>query len=941
MVRVRKLVLAIAAASALSSGMAHALGLGEVTLQSALNQPLVAEIELLEVRDLASNEVIPTLASPEAFTKAGVDRQFFLTDLKFTPVLKPNGKSVIRVTSSKPMREPYLNFLVEVLWPNGRLLREYTVLLDPPLYTPQSVIPAAAQMPVAAPAPAPRVQAPAPAPAQRPAPAAVKPLAPAAPAAPVAPAAKPLEGNEYKTTANDTLWEIAQRARAGGSVHQAMLAIQELNPDAFIGGNINRLKSGQVLRLPDEQQVKSRAQGEALAQVAEQNAAWREGRSVAASARQLDATKRTSAAATPAKVETGDSLKLVAADSGKATAGSDKGAADSKALTDKLAVTQESLDSSRRENDELKGRMTDLQSQLDKLQRLIQLKDDQMAKLQADLAAQGQAPAVAPAAPVAPVAEAPATPVEPAPEAAPQDPAAATPVVPAATPETDFNYSEEPAAQPETAAPVAVEPAPIAAPEPAPVTPVAEAPVVAEPQAESSTLDDLLANPILLGAAGGGALLILLVALMMLSRRNALKEAELQESLAADDDSSDLGAGLDLPDDSFAGVADDLDGQQTNLSNEERVTAQTGDALGEADIYIAYGRFPQAAELLQTAINDEPQRSDLRLKLMEVYAEMGDRNGFARQDNELREIGGSAAELDQINARYPAMAVAAGAGFAAAVAAEENLDSFSLDDLALDEPSPQAVTGDQDDAFDLSLDDLESELDRDLQAAGNSASLDDLDSLSLDSDLDFTSPVEQADNKDDGLDFDLSLADSSDSGLDLDGDLADFSLELDTPAKPAAAAEDDFLLSLDDEPSAAPAVAESAFDLPDEQAGGDFDLSADFDLSLNDEAPAQPSSDSFAAQLDEVSAELDLLSDDLDQPADLGMPASTASSGMDNDDDFDFLSGTDETATKLDLARAYIDMGDTEGARDILDEVITEGNEGQQSEARELIAKLV
>tara|TARA_R110000868_G_scaffold200506_1_gene447884 strand:- start:78 stop:2837 length:2760 start_codon:yes stop_codon:yes gene_type:complete len=919
--------------------MAHALGLGEVTLQSALNQPLVAEIELLEVRDLASNEVIPTLASPEAFTKAGVDRQFFLTDLKFTPVLKPNGKSVIRVTSSKPMREPYLNFLVEVLWPNGRLLREYTVLLDPPLYTPQSVIPAAAQMPVAATTPAPRVQAPAP--AQRPAPAAVKPVAAAAPAAPVAPAAKPLEGNEYKTTANDTLWEIAQRARAGGSVHQAMLAIQDLNPDAFIGGNINRLKSGQVLRLPDEQQVKSRAQGEALAQVTEQNAAWREGRSVAASARQLDATKRTSAAATPAKVETGDSLKLVAADSGKATTGSDKGAADSKALTDKLAVTQESLDSSRRENDELKGRMTDLQSQLDKLQRLIQLKDDQMAKLQADLAAQGQAPAVAPAAPVAPVAEAPATPVEPAPETAPQDPAAATPVVPAATPETDFNYSEEPAAQPETAAPVAVEPAPIAAPEPAPVTPVAEAPVVAEPQAESSTLDDLLANPILLGAAGGGALLILLVALMMLSRRNALKEAELQESLAADDAPSDLDAGLDLQDDSFAGMADELDGQQTDLPSEERVTAQTGDALGEADIYIAYGRFPQAAELLQSAINDEPQRSDLRLKLMEVYAEMGDRNGFARQDSELREIGGSAAELDQIKARYPAMAVAAGAGFAAAAAAEESLDTFSLDDLALDEPSPKAAAGDQDGAFDLSLDDLESELDRDLQAAGNTASLDDLDSLSLDDDLDFSSPVEQADNKDDDLGFDLSLPESGDSSLDLSGDLADFSLDLDTPAKPTAAAEDDFLLSLDDELSAAPVVAEPGFDLPSEQAGGDFDLSADFDLSLNDEAPAQPSSDSFAAQLDEVSAELDMLSDDLDQPADLGMPASTASSGMDNDDDFDFLSGTDETATKLDLARAYIDMGDTEGARDILDEVITEGNEGQQSEARELIAKLV
>lgn len=936
MVRVRKLVLAIAAASALSSGMAHALGLGEVTLQSALNQPLVAEIELLEVRDLASNELLPTLASPEAFTKAGVDRQYFLTDLKFTPVLKPNGKSVIRVTSSKPMREPYLNFLVEVLWPNGRLLREYTLLLDPPLYTPQSVIPAAARLPVAAAAPAPRLQTPAPAP--RPA-AAVANTVPSI--APAAPAANPLDGNQYTTTANDTLWEIAQRARAGGSVHQAMLAIQDLNPDAFIGGNINRLKSGQVLRLPDEQQVNKRAQGEALAQVAEQNTAWRQGRGTAASARQLDATKRTSAAAAPAKVDVGDSLKLVAADSGKATAGSDKGAADTKALNDKLAVTQESLDSSRRENDELKGRMTDLQSQLDKLQRLIQLKDDQMAKLQADLAAQGQAPApvVTAVAPDTPAVEAPAAPAEPAPEAAPQEPAVTTPVVPAA--ETDFNYSEEPAASVEPVAPIEVpEPAPAAAPEPAAVAPVVEAPVVAEPPAES-TFDDLLANPMLLGAAGGGALLLLLIALMMLSRRNALKEAQLQENLAAGDDSSDLGAGLDLPDDGFAGLTDDLEGQQSDLPNQERVTAQTGDVLGEADIYIAYGRFPQAAELLQGAINDEPQRSDLRLKLMEVYAEMGDRNGFARQDNELREIGGSAAELDQINARYPAMAVSAGAGFAAAATAAESLDSFSLDDLTLDEPSSKPAVADQDDAFDLSLDDLEAEFDRDLQATGDNAGLDDLDGLSFDSDLDFSSPAEPTESKADDLDFSLSLADSSDNELGLGADLADFSLDLDAPAKPEAAAEDDFLLSLDDEPSAAP--TEPSFDLPAEEVGGDFDLSADFDLSLSDEAPSQPSNDSFAAQLDEVSAELDLLSDDLEQPTDLDVPvsAASASAALDNDDDFDFLSGTDETATKLDLARAYIDMGDTEGARDILDEVISEGNDGQQQEARELIANLV
>lgn len=393
MARVRKLVLAIAAASALSSGMAHALGLGEVTLQSALNQPLVAEIELVESRDLEANEVLPSLGSPEAFNKAGIDRQFFLTDLKFTPVLKPNGKSVIRVTSSKPIREPYLNFLMEVLWPNGRLQREYTLLLDPPLYTAQSVTPVAVQRPVTAASSAPRVQ-----PAARPATAAAQSTAPASSSAPTA---QPLQGNEYKTTANDNLWDIANRARAGGSVHQAMLAIQELNPQAFIDNNINRMKSGQVLRLPNQQQINSRTPSAAIAQVNEQTAAWREGRSVAASARQLDASKRSSAAAIPATIERSDNLKLVADGSDKAGAGSDKGSAGNKALLDQLAVTQESLDSTNRENAELKSRIADLQSQLDKLQRLIQLKNDQMAQLQAHLAAQNQAPAVAPGAPEA------------------------------------------------------------------------------------------------------------------------------------------------------------------------------------------------------------------------------------------------------------------------------------------------------------------------------------------------------------------------------------------------------------------------------------------------------------------------------------------------------------------------------------------------------------
>lgn len=992
MVRVRKLVLAIAAASALTSGVANALGLGEVTLRSSLNQPLVAEIELLEVRDLASAEVKPNLASAEDFSKAGVDRQYFLQDLTFTPVLKPNGRSVIRVTSTKPVREPYLNFLVEVLWPNGRLLREYTLLLDPPLYSPQAAAAAAPRAAVTAPAPAPRpAVTPPPAPVRSAPPAPVAAAPAPRPSAPPPASAPKAPSDQYRTTSRDTLWEIAERSRASGSVHQAMLAIQDLNPDAFVDGNINRLKSGQVLRLPDEKQIASRSQAEAIAQVQAQNTAWREGRSLAGEGkRQLDATKRATADAAPEKVETEDNLRLVSAANGKSSSGSEKGAnGESKALSDKLAVTQESLDSTRRENDELKGRMTDLQSQMDKLQRLIQLKDDQLAKLQADMAAQGKlAPAApvaaAPAEPAVPAAPAaapvePAAPAVPAAPVAPSEPVAAAPVAPA-EPAAPAVAPEQPAAPAEPvvpaepAAPVAelpaqpVEPAaPAAAPaqpaEPAtPVTPVQTAPAepVSEPP-QSSVFDDVLANPMLLLLAGGSALVALLVLLMVLSRRNALKEAELQNNLATQDDESGFDTDLDLKDDSFA--AFDSPELETAVEDapeaapskaDERVTAQTGDVLSEADIYIAYGRFNQAAELLQNAINDEPHRSDLRLKLMEVYAELGDREGFARQESELREIGGAGADIDQLKGKYPAMAAAAVAATAAAgFVAADDLDSFSLDDLTLDdEPAPVAApavaNADLDDAFDLSLDDLGDDLDLDLveeQPAANQPAAAPVAELSLD-DLELDGPVAPSEAEGD-LDFDLDIgADdellTGDESLELSDDLADFSLDLEPTAPAASAEKDDFLLSLDsdlDEPllaekPAAPEVEASS--------AGLLDLPADFDLSLPDEPIAEPlaDNDSFSAQLDEVSAELDQLSDSLQQVPEPVAVLEDEAPAQDEEDDFDFLSGTDETATKLDLARAYIDMGDTEGARDILDEVMSEGNDTQQQEARELIARL-
>ncbi|MBW5462029.1 peptigoglycan-binding protein LysM (plasmid) [Pseudomonas aeruginosa] len=913
MVRLRTLVRAIAAASVLTSGMAHGLGLGEITLKSALNQPLDAEIELLEVRDLSSGEVIPSLASPEEFSKAGVDRLYYLTDLKFTPVVKPNGKSVIRVTSSKPVQEPYLNFLVQVLWPNGRLLREYTVLLDPPLYSPQAAA-SAPQAPVSAPraSRAPRAS-------QAQAPAPVRTTAPA--------------GSEtYRTVSNDTLWEIAQRNRTDRvSVPQAMLAFQELNPGAFVDGNINRLKSGQVLRIPTEQQMLERSPREALSQVQAQNQSWRGSRNPAAAsagARQLDATQRSAAGSAPAKVDAPDNLRLVSGE-GKASKGADKGGkGDSKAIADTLAVTKESLDSTRRENEELQSRMQDLQSQLDKLQKLIQLKDAQLAKLQGQLAAEGQG-----------VAQPGAAQVDAG--AAAQAPAAAAP--------SPAPAGEAPAAPAQP--PVAPPPAPAAETPPAPAAP---APVQTEEPAEASFLDELLANPLWLAVIGGSALLALLVLLMILSRRNAQKEKDEAAALAAEageeqEDALDLGKDgfddltLDEPEPQVAAVA----------ASAEKTTAQTSDALGEADIYIAYGRFNQAAELLQNAIYDEPQRSDLRLKLMEVYAEMGDREGFARQENELREIGGAQPQVEQLKSRYPAMvAVAAVAGLAGAKLAQDELDSFSLDDLSLDHTGhaagPDAAGQDLDDAFDLSLDDLDGDLGGDEVQADLKSDSGALDDLTLDSDLDLAASA-PAEKPADDLDFGLDFADLAETPVDAKGDgLGDFSLDLDAPEDKLS--DDDFLLSLNDDAAAA---ADAASDIGlDTEAADEPSLSLpdDFDLSLADE-PAEPavpakSEDSFAAQLDEVSAQLDELASNLDEPKNAAPSFSAEDAAIastldgESDDDFDFLSGADEAATKLDLARAYIDMGDSEGARDILDEVLAEGNDSQQAEARELLERL-
>jgi len=279
-----------------------------------------------------------------------------------------------------------------------------------------------------------------------------------------------------------------------------------------------------------------------------------------------------------------------------------------------------------------------------------------------------------------------------------------------------------------------------------------------------------------------------------------------------------------------------------------------------------------------------------------------------------------------------AAALAGSAVAAAAAAAHKNVDSLSLDDLQLDEPVAPAAGQDLDDAFDLSLDDLDIDLNNERPTAVPADDSLNFDDLMLDE-----TPVERNESPATS-DFSFELDQGESLQETSQENISDFSFDLE--AEKSTPADSEFSLTLDDEPTEAP----TAFD------GDDLDfelaepvntntpeqLPEDFDISLDEpEVEAQPQS--FAEQLNVVEAELDDLSNDLSEPT--PVPAATSAAGG-ADDDFDFFSDTDETTTKLDLARAYIDMGDAEGARDILDEVISEGSDVQQQEAREMLAKL-
>lgn len=975
----RKLALAIVTSGMMASSSVYALGMGEMELESALNQPLTARIHLLSAEDLEDWEIKPSLASQADFDQAGVERGFFLTNLKFE-VVRQAGETYIQVSTKPAVKEPFLNFLVEVDWPNGRLLREYTLLLDPPVFdeqpadtviqAPADVAEAPAQVDEAAPdadVSVPAEQSLATEDAQ-PAEESQAEMASAdeAPVMAQAPDVEPAQSSApetYKVQKNDTLWEVAVRVRPNKSLsaQQTMLALQDLNPDAFINNNINRLRKNQVLRVPTEAEITRRSFNRAAVDVRRQNKEYAQYRA------QLDATKQKLAATSVASTEGGE-LKLVAP--GQATADKQQNvagqvpadAAVNKASED-LSLALENLDKTQRDNAELQTRLKALEEQIGTLQRLVSLKDEQLAAIQAGVAV---------------------------PESA-QDVTAAAGNEPAVS--ADLNFQEAPAvtAEPET---VTAEP----------VKPVQKPVVSPYPETQEPEFDlmtEVMENPLYLAGGLGGLVILLLGVRELANRRKKQADADDARDFAASDmadadglhndfehDFNDLDlASADLDQDEFdIPQLDDTAASDLPDELDDNADVETTDVIGEAEIYIAYGRLDQARSQLENALLADRNRQDVRMKLLEVLAEQDDSESFAEHFAIINQAGNANQKAD---AKRLASNLTVAPDMNAAAAVQEDTDlsldmeesedlsgsadlDFDLDDFAEEKTEPQvsaaAQSNDLDFDLDFSLDEEpaadETNLELDAPVLSEDISADDnaLDFNLDDNSLEFDAPV-LADNLDAADELELDV----DGGMDMSADSNDLSFDLDEALPVADAAEEtDFAeldsqmdelsaelddLSLDMEPAAEELEMDdlAELDMSLDDAGLDSleldtqEQAAEADLDFSFEEPASADEESLDFDLETEVAQT--AEPELEEAVQNNTPAAEetelAELGIDGlDEDLDFLSGTDECQTKLDLARAYIDMDDNEGAQEILKEVLEEGNDNQKQEANKLLAGL-
>ncbi|MCK7578624.1 MAG: hypothetical protein MZV65_24685 [Chromatiales bacterium] len=964
----RKLMLASAIAAALTGHPALALELGALRTDSALNQPFQGEIDLGDIGPNEIDALRVSIASPEAFEKAGIERYYALTQLRFTPEATADGRVRVRVSSRDPVREPYLDFLVEAVWPAGRLIKGYTVLLDPPAQTERR---------------APNVQ---------PARAGAAVSGPDSGLPPVASGSGtyiPAPGEGFPlyigpVGGGEGLWSLARRhATAGATDAQTAMALYRCNQGAFVRGDINRLIAGKTLVIP------SRAELFAL----EAEEARRE---LQAATNGRPARRAPITDVTPEMLSR---LRLVGATPGTgasvasmpqpgAVPSTEAGGVQSPDVL--LAI--ETSETARQEALELRNRIKELETQLADIQSLLQVRNAELARAQA---VESQIPAIR----TEPEGAEPESGLEPepiesietlvqdaidVPEPAPGEPSLPVPVeaessdlqpspaesgsaiglVPIPTPTPVMPETPATTPAPDSTKPVESTPKPESTEKSAPVT----TPKEPEPVPESPSTWHALLLP-LAGLAGLTALGILLFSLLTARRR---RQAQEDEDIPEDDIDSELV--LDRPSElenapepratsHTAGFADAVslgkggpahrppvepaasapvmtnfdDTDEPVMSGLTDFDAETdeADVLSEADIYIAYGRHREARDLLTKELRRYPQRLDIKYKLAEALTAAGEAEALRALLDEIRASGGDSEEPAQWERMQrllhelapnaplapttpsltPTAVAAASAGLAGA-AVSESRASIVVPELE----SMVALGPESEPVEDLLLDLGDS---GPLEFEEMTDSKPSIDSLKLELDSGAAVPdVEEIEQAIEGGDIDSILPLPEESvGFDLDLGVLD---QTPSPADQAPAAA-----------AAGPQIGDGILDLdvPSLDEGlGDLDLSID-DLGRLDEPPRLPDSPLLESS-DEAEESQEALDSGL-SPEQESVPSDLLSSQWQID------SGIwDETATKLDLARAYVEMDDKEAAREILEEVMAEGREEQCSEARAMLERL-
>ena len=893
-----------------------AAGLGKLNVQSGIGEPLKADIELISVSPEEMSSIVAAIASEEAYAAQGIERPASHNNIKVTVTTNASGTPILKLNSSQPISDPFLDMLLQVDWNSGRLLREYTVLLDPPGYTGESDASqptSSAQAPVvkssnmAAPAEANMVQD---------APVATKKSgrknrarAIPAPDALADSAGADSTGQEYMTQKGDTLAKIARDMKPDGvSLDQMLVGLYQANPDAFSGDNMNRLNVGKIIRPPTADALNAITGQDAKKEIKVQTADWNAYRNklagiVADSAPAAD--NEASTQSSGGKIKTAAEDKSMPASTGpkdvvKLSAGDVKNdAVETKALQAKVTALQEEAVAREKSLKDAQERTTALEKQIADMQKLIAMKSNAMSE------AQKQAEAAKPA-PVEPV-----KPLE-------VSPAEVKPAEVTATPSDPAKPEVQPEQKPAITAPVAVP--------------------TEQPGFLASMLDGV--DPTILGGAGG--LLALLGGGWMYLRNKRKKNlADFEQGIMTSGGlkantvfGNTSGSSVDTGDTSFL-----TDFSQS--ANGGMIDTNDVDPIAEAEVYMAYGRDAQAEEILKDAITKEPKRYELHLKLLEMYAASKNMSAFEAVSGELyttlgaddptwakvAEIG---SKLEPNNPLYHANSSPAGAA-AKAVADEGKLDAsdFSDSPLAAEKDLDLSMSADTiPNAFATEAPVVSAEV-NELQmdtGAGESGDFDDRFAGDEFADEPVTvveeTPVITSTIENSGLDFSMGelgtgadeaqlMASPGFSHTMPDLDFPKFETEASVSATNEISFTNDALPSIETEEITpmmiedAPVADSFGFDIttitpdtPNAEEAKTLDLSGiTLDMEDSAETATNPISESLG-----------------DEPA--------------------------EVETKLELVAAYIEMDDKEGAKELLDEVMKEGGAQQRKRAEALLTQI-